>query len=101
MAAAAELQKALKDAIKAKKCALGARTAASTLKKCKLLVVSSSAPASLPESAEGAGVPVVRLASTSVELGRLCGRQHRVSAVSFTGLTAARVKSIVGEASRK
>jgi len=98
---AGELQKAIKEAIKAKKCGLGARTAASGLKKCKLLVVSASAPASLPESAEGAGVPVVRLASTSVELGRLCGRQHRVSAVSFTGLPAARVKAIQGEAARK
>ena len=96
-----ELQKALKEAIKAKKCGLGARTVATGLKKSKLLIVSSSAPASLAESAEGAGVPVVRLGSTSVELGRLCGRQHRVSAVSFTALAAAKVKAIEGEVTRK
>ena len=98
---ASALQKALKESLKDKQCALGARAVGASIAKSKLVIVSTSAPSSLNESAESAGVPVVSLDSTSVELGRLCGRQHRVSAISFTKLAAASVKAIMGEHSRE
>lgn len=95
------LEKALKDAVKAGQCALGARSVQGSVAGTKLIVVSRSVQegrsAAIAAGAEEAGVPTVRFAGSSVALGRLCGVQFRVSAAALTSAADATVKSIVSE----
>ena len=95
------LEKALKDAVKAGECALGARSVQGSVAGTKLIVVSRSVKegpsAAIAAGAEEAGVPTVRFAGSSVALGRLCGVQFRVSAAALTSAADATVKSIVSE----
>ena len=96
------LEKALKDAAKEGACRLGAKSVLSSLGGSKLVVASASLQR-LPrrQDVEGraaaAGVPLVRFPGSSVALGRACGLQFRVSAVSLTSATDAGVKSIINE----
>lgn len=95
------LEKALKDAVKAGQCALGARSVEGSAAGAKLIVMSRSVPAgrsaAIAAGAEEAGVPTVRLGASSVALGKLCGVQFRVSTVALTSMADAAVKSIVSE----
>lgn len=95
------LEKALKDAVKAGQCALGARSVQGSVAGTKLVVVSRSVQegrsAAIAAGAREAGVPTVRFAGSSVALGRLCGVQFRVSAAALTSAADATVKSIVSE----
>lgn len=95
------LEKALKDAVKAGQCTLGARSVEGSAAGAKLIVLSRSVPparsAAIAAGAEKAGVPTVSLGSSSVALGRLCGVQFRVSAAALTLMADAAVKSIVSE----
>lgn len=95
------LEKALRDAVKAGQCTLGARSVEGSVADAKLIVMSRSVPASRTDAiaagADKAGVPTVRLGVSSVALGRLCGVQFRVSTASLTSAADATVKSIVSE----
>ena len=94
------LEKALKDAVKEKKCTLGTKEVLGSLKDSKLVVVSESAhkiSEKIEESAKNEKVPTVQFKGSSVALGRLCGLQFRVSTVSFTSITDANIKSILNE----
>lgn len=95
------LQKALKDSFKAKSCIVGSRSVLGAMSKSKLVVVSASASPQIAESAQAAGVPVVRFAGSSVELSRMCSRQYRISALAFTKLAASAAKAIVGESEKQ
>lgn len=95
------LQKALKDSIRGKSCVIGSRSVLGSMAKSKLVVTSASAAPEIAESAQASGVPVIRLDGTSVGLSRMCGRQYRISALSFTKLTAATIKAIIGESEKK
>ena len=94
------LEKALKDAVKEKKCTLGTKEVLGSLKNSKLVVVSESAQKiseKIEESAKNEKVPTVQFKGSSVALGRLCGLQFRVSTISFTSITDANVQSILNE----
>ena len=94
------LEKALKDAVKEKKCTLGTKEVLGSLKDSKLVVVSESAQKiseKIEESAKNEKVPTVQFKGSSVALGRLCGLQFRVSTISFTSITDANVQSILNE----
>ena len=95
------LEKALKDAVKEKKCTLGAKEVLGSLKDSKLIVISQSVQKihsqKIEESAKNAKVPTVQFKGSSVALGRLCGLQFRVSTISFTSMTDANIKSILNE----
>ena len=93
------LEKALKDGAKEERCVYGAKEVVSGIKDAKLVVVSAggSASESAAEAAGSAGVPSVRFEGNSVALGKACGLQFRVSAVSFKDMPDAGVSAIVSE----
>lgn len=94
------LEKALKDGAKESRCVFGAKEVTSSMSGAKLVVVAARGGPSAgaaASAAEGAGVPSVRFEGSSVALGKACGLQFRVSAVSFKEMPDAGVASIVNE----
>ena len=69
------LEKALKDAIKVKKCVVGTKQVMSSIK--------------------------LHFNDTSVVLGRLCGLQYRVSTISLDSLTTSNTQAILKEYEQK
>src|SRR5574340_1302280 len=80
------LEKAIKDAVEDGKCSFGSKEVLSTIKNSKLIVLSHSVPSSMTqkilEAAKNTKVPTLNYNGSSVELGRLCGTQFRISALS-------------------
>ena len=99
------LEKALKDAIKENKCILGTKEVMGSLKDSKLIVMSNSVTGNsfekIEESAKSSKVPTVTFQGSSVALGKLCGLQFRVSAVSFSSLSDTNIKSILTESQKE
>ena len=95
------LEKALTDAIKERKRTLGAKQIISSMKNSKLVVISQSVPTQtakkIEESAQNDNVPLIHFNDTSVILGKLCGLQFRVSAISINSLSATNVQAIIKE----
>ncbi len=95
------LEKALTDAIKERKRTLGAKQIVSSMKSSKLVVISQSVPIKITkkieESAQNDNVPLIRFNDTSVILGKLCGLQFRVSAISLSSLSNTNVHAILKE----
>ena len=104
MAAGKALEKALKDATKSGKCIMGTKEVLGSMSGSKLLVLSASLGERRTEeilaAASSSNVPSVRFEGSSVSLGRLCGRQYRVSVAAFTSITEASVRSIQDESRR-
>ena len=95
------LEKALTDAIKARKRVLGTKQILSSMNDSKLVVISQSVPTmvakKIEESAQNNDVPFVHFNDTSVMLGKLCGLQFRVSAISVSSLSNTSVQAILKE----
>ena len=95
------LEKALTNAIKERKRILGAKQIVSSMKNSKLVVISQSVPTQtakkIEESAQNDNVPLLHFNDTSVTLGKLCGTQFRVSAVSLNSLSSTNVQAILKE----
>ena len=95
------LEKALTNAIKERKRILGAKQIVSSMKNSKLVVISQSVPTQtakkIEESAQNDNVPLIHFNDTSVILGKLCGLQFRVSAISLSSLSNANVQAILKE----
>ena len=95
------LQKALTDAIKERKRVLGVKQIVSSMKNSKLVVISQSVPTQtakkIEESAQNDNVPLIHFNDTSVVLGKLCGLQFRVSAISLSSLSNTNVQTILKE----
>ena len=98
---AKQLEKALTDAIKARKRVIGTKQIISTIKDSKLVVISKSVPTlsvtKIEESAQNNNVPFVRFIDTSFVLGKLCGLPFRVSAISLSSLSNTNVQAILKE----
>ena len=99
------LEKALTGAIKERKRTLGAKQIVSSMKSSKLVVISQSVPTitakKIEESAQNDNVPLIRFNDTSVILGKLCGLQFRVSAISLSSLSNINVQAILKECETK
>ena len=95
------LEKALTDAIKERKRTLGAKQIVSSMKNSKLVVISQSVPTKaakkIEESAQNINIPLIHFNNTSVILGKLCGLQFRVSAISLISLSNTNVQAILKE----
>ena len=98
---AKQLEKALTDAIKARKRTIGTKQITSTMKDSKLVVISKSVPAlsakKIEETAQNNNVPFVHFNDTSIILGKLCGLSFRVSAISLNSLSNTSVQAILKE----
>ncbi len=93
------LEKAIKDAVEDDKCSFGTKEVISSIKNSKLVVLSHSTPSTttqkIVEAAKSAKVPTLNYKGSSVELGRLCGTQFRISAVSLKTLSDTNLKAII------
>ena len=95
------LAKTLKDAVRENRLVAGARQVMNGAGGSSLVVLSESNGSALlqraAKSAEDAGVPTLKYGGTSVALGKLCGLQFRVSALSLKGVDDSVVQSILKE----
>ncbi len=93
------LEKSLRDARKEKKLTMGARQVLSSVQNSKLIVLSQSVKKGMLEQIESdvkkEKIPLVHFQGTSVALGRLCGLQFRISAISFTSIDDTVINSIL------
>ena len=96
------LEKAIKDAVGDDKCSFGSKEVLSNIKDSKLVVlshsVSSSTMQKILDAAKSSKVPTLNYDGSSVELGRLCGTQFRISALSLKTLSDTNLKAIIKDA---
>ena len=85
------LEKAIKEAVEDGKASFGTKEALGGMKNSKLVVLSHSIPSDtlqkISDAAKSAKVQTLSYPGSSVELGRLCGTQFRISAVSLRTLS--------------
>jgi len=95
------LEKVIKDAVEDGKCSFGSKEVISSMKNTKLVVLSHSVPErmlqKIREATKNSQVPTLNYNGSSVELGRLCGTQFRISAVSLKTLSDTNLKTIIKE----
>ena len=81
------LEKTIKEAISSNKCKIGTREVMGSIKGSKLLVLSDSLmdmdKSKILEEAKAAQVPTLQYNGNSVQLGRLCNKTFRISAISL------------------
>ena len=96
------LEKAIKEAVDDGKCSFGSKEVLSTIKNSKLVVLSHSAPSLMTqrilEAAKNSKVATLNYNGSSIELGRLCGTQFRISTLSFKTLSDTNLKAIIKDA---
>ncbi|HSB56470.1 MAG TPA: ribosomal L7Ae/L30e/S12e/Gadd45 family protein [Nitrosopumilaceae archaeon] len=99
------LEKVIKEAMDDNKCSLGAKEVVNSMKSSKLIILSDSVPKKvlekIHETAEISKVPTMNFNGSSVTLGRLCGTQFRISALSLKSLSDVNLKSILKEAEQE
>jgi len=95
------LEKALTGAIKERKHILGTKQVVSSMKNSKLVIISQSVSTEITkkieENAQNDNVPLLHFNDTSVILGKLCGLQFRVPAISLNSLSATNIQAIIKE----
>ena len=98
MVDSAQLSKVLKDAMKGRKSAVGAKESMAAVKGSKAVLCTRSIPAKLGtrlrEEAKKHGVPVIELTQTSAELARMIGKPYRVSAVAVRNVSDSDIKML-------
>ena len=100
-----QLEKTLKDAIKEDSCIFGTKQVLGNMSKSKLVLISKSVPNLISEkiedNAKKSKVSTISYNDTSVNLGKLCGLQFRVSTISLTNIADADIKVLQKEADSK
>ena len=95
------LEKTLKDAIKENQCILGTKHVLNSISNSKLVVLSNSMQTEIREkiesSAKKSKIPTLTFDGTSVNLGKLCGLQFRVSSISLPQISQSDVTSLKKE----
>ena len=95
------LQKLLKDAVAAEKYKSGTKEVLHAAKNSKLIVVSKSLGtaerAKLDEQVRSANVAIYEFDGNSVQLGKLCNKPFRVTAIAIQSGTDAEIKAVMDE----
>jgi large subunit ribosomal protein L30e len=95
------LEKVIKDAVAADKYKSGVKEVLQSVKGTKLIIVSKSIDsadrAKLEEQAKTANVAVYEYPGTSVQLGKLCNKPFRITAIALKSGTAAEIDAIMSE----
>jgi large subunit ribosomal protein L30e len=95
------LEKVIKDAVAADKVKSGVREVLQSAKGSKLVIVSRSMDAAdrarLGEQAKSANVAVYEFDGNSVQLGKLCNKPFRVTAIALKGTSDAEIKAVMAE----
>ena len=100
-----QLEKTLKDAIKEDAYIIGTKQVLGNIPKSKVVFLSKSVPHHINEKIENdakkSNISTISLDDTSVNLGKLCGLQFRVSAISLTNISDADIKTLQKETESK
>ena len=95
------LEKTLKDALKAEECTFGTKQVMNSISKSKLVVLSKSVPMEtykkIEDDAKKSKIATLNFDGTSVNLGKLCGLQFRISAISLPKISESDIKSLLKE----
>lgn len=95
------IEKVIKDAVAANKYKSGVKEVLQSAKSSKLVIVSKSLDAGdrakLDEQAKPAGVAIYEFDGNSVQLGKLCNKPFRVTAIAIKSATDAEVKAVMAE----
>ena len=95
------LEKTLKDAIKEDQCVLGTKQVLNSISKSKLVVLSKSIQTEMRQKIESdakkSKIQTLTFNGTSVNLGRLCGLQFRVSTLSLPQISESEITSLKKE----
>ena len=95
------LEKAIKDTIKKRKPTIGAKQVIHSMKNSKLIVISQTVPnektKKVEKNAKNNNIPILNFEGSSVALGKLCGLQFRVSAISLDSLSNTNAQAILKE----
>ncbi len=95
------LEKVIKDAVASDKYKSGVKEVLQSVKGSKLIIVSKSIDsadrAKLEEQAKTANVAIYEYPGTSVQLGKLCNRPYRITAIAIKSGTAAEIDAIMSE----
>ena len=96
-----QLEKTLKDAIKEDQCILGTKQVLNSISKSKLVVLSRSVQTEIREKIESdakkSKIATITFDDTSVNLGKLCGVQFRVSTLSLSKISDSDITSLKKE----
>ena len=99
------LEKTLKDALKSNECTLGTKQVLNSISKSKLVILSKSVETETREKIESdakkSKIPTLTFNDTSVNLGKLCGLQFRVSTLSLPQISDSDVTSLKKESESK
>ncbi|MFL6497790.1 MAG: ribosomal L7Ae/L30e/S12e/Gadd45 family protein [Nitrososphaera sp.] len=91
----------IKDAIAADKYKSGVKEVLQSVKGSKLIIVSKSLESEyrqkLEEQAKSTNVAIYEYSGTSVQLGKLCNKPFRVSAIAIKSGTADEISAIISE----
>ncbi len=95
------LEKVIKDAVAANKYKSGLKEVLQSAKGSKLVIVSRSLDAEdrarLDEQAKSSGVAVYEFDGNSVQLGKLCNKPFRITAIAIKSATDAEIKAVMSE----
>lgn len=95
------LEKLVKDAVAAGKYKSGTKEVLQAAKSAKLIVASKSLDAAdrakLDEQAKSANVAVYEFDGNSVQLGKLCNKPFRVTAIAIQAGTDKEIKAVMEE----
>ena len=95
------LEKTIKDTIKKRKPTIGTKQVMHSMKSSKLIVISQTVPnektKKVEKNAKDNNVPILNFEGSSVALGKFCGLQFRVSAISLDSLSNTNAQAILKE----
>jgi large subunit ribosomal protein L30e len=95
------LEKTLKDAIKEDQCIIGTKQVLNSISKSKLVVLSKSIQTEMRQKIESdakkSKIQTLTFNGTSVNLGKLCGLQFRVSTLSLPQISESDIVSLKKE----
>ena len=95
------LEKVIKDAVAADKYKSGVKEVLQGVKGSKLIIVSKSVSsgerAKLVEQANSASVSVYEFPGNSVQLGKLCNKPFRITAIAIKSGTTEEISAIISE----
>ncbi len=95
------LEKVIKDAVAAEKYKIGVKEVLQSVTGSKLIILSKSIDSGdktkLEEQTKNANVAVYEYPGTSVQLGKLCNKPFRITAIAINSGTVAEIDAIMSE----
>ena len=95
------LEKVIKEAISSDKYKSGVREVLQSVKGSKLIILSNTVPAAdrtkIEEQAKSANVPLFDYPGTSVQLGKMCNKPFRITAIALKTGSNDQIDSILAE----